>query len=144
MFTFPHLFCLFLIQVSLLIFISIFIDLLNCGDVCTCKMFRKKVVVAVLYIFLHFFCLMGNDLQAYRAAIGTFYTCLRKTYGSNNYWSDTYQNIFMTYLRCSFHFAALLLLQGMYPNVNILFILFEINLLLIIGEHRIKSRPRTP
>ena len=53
--------------------------------------------------------------------------------------TDTYFNIFRTNLRSSLFFVCLLLLQGLNPNVNALFLLFTLHLILLVGN--IESNP---
>ena len=62
---------------------------------------------------------MGKNLDAYRAAIGLFHACkmgLNIGYDSR---SDTFHDILITNLRCSFLFASLLILQSLNPKVNV-------------------------
>ena len=82
---------------------------------------------------------MGNSLEAYRVAVGMFHCHTRKLIRPKDFRADTYQDILLTNLRCSFHFAALLCLQSFNPNANALFLLFVLNFILLIGN--IESNP---
>jgi hypothetical protein len=53
--------------------------------------------------------------------------------------SDTFHDILITNLRCSFLFASLLILQSLNPKVNVAFILFVLHFLLLVGN--IESNP---
>jgi hypothetical protein len=55
---------------------------------------------------------IGNNLDAYRAAIGLFHAHTRKSNRPINFSTYPYKDIFLTNLRCSFLFAALLCLQS--------------------------------
>ena len=73
---------------------------------------------------------MGNNLDAYRAVIGLFHAwkmSLNIGYDSH---SDTFHDILITNLRCSFLFASLLILQSLNPKVNVAFILFVLHFIL--------------
>ena len=65
------------------------------------------------------------------------HTC--RLYGPFVIRTDTYLNIFRTNLRCSLLFVCLLLLQGLNPNVNALFLLFTLQFILLVGN--IESNP---
>jgi hypothetical protein len=67
---------------------------------------------------------MGNNLDAYRAAIGLFRACKMSLNIGYDSHSDTFHDILITNLRCSFLFASLLILQSLNPKVNVAFILF--------------------
>ena len=77
---------------------------------------------------------MGNSLDAYRAAIGMFNLRHRKSNGPIDFRAETYQEILLTNLRCSFHFVALLILQSLNPNVNAVFLLYTLCFILMIGN----------
>ena len=68
---------------------------------------------------------MGNSLEEYRADIGMFHSHTCRLCGPFVIRTDTYLNIFRTNLRCSLFFVCLLLLQGLNPNVNALFLLLN-------------------
>ena len=73
---------------------------------------RRNICIARKQMIKPFFFLnqMGNNLDAYRAAIGLFHACemsLNIGYDSR---SDTFHDILVTNLRCSFLFASLLIL----------------------------------
>jgi hypothetical protein len=70
---------------------------------------------------------MGNNLEAYRAAIGLFHACKTSLNIGNDSRSDTFHDILITNLRCSFLFASLLILQSLNPKVNVAFILFVLH-----------------
>ena len=82
---------------------------------------------------------MGNNLDAYRAAIGLFHACKTSLNISNDSRSDTFHDILITNLRCSFLFASLLILQSLNPKVNVAFILFVLHFVLLVGN--IESNP---
>ena len=82
---------------------------------------------------------MGNNLDAYRAAIGLFHACKTSLNIGNDTRSDTFHDILITNLRCSFLFASLLILQSLNPKVNVAFILFVLHFLLLVGN--IESNP---
>jgi hypothetical protein len=71
---------------------------------------------------------MGNNLDAYRAAIGLFHACKMSLNIGYHSRSDTFHDILVTNLRCSFLFASLLILQSLNPKVNVAFILLQIPL----------------
>jgi hypothetical protein len=52
---------------------------------------------------------MGNNLDAYRAAIGLFHACKTSLNIGYDSRSDTFHDILITNLRCSFLFASLLI-----------------------------------
>ena len=77
---------------------------------------------------------MGNCVEAYRAAIGLFY-CRKRNRRSFPYiLTDTYQEILLTYIRCSLLFLSLAILQSSNNNTNIVFLLFVLHFILIIGN----------
>jgi hypothetical protein len=82
---------------------------------------------------------MGNSLEEYRAAIGIFHSHTCRLCGPFVIRTDNYLNIFRTNLRCSLFFVCLLLLQGLNPNVNALFLLFTLHFILLVGN--IESNP---
>lgn len=81
---------------------------------------------------------MGNSLEGYRAAIGLF-QYRRKRSDSFDFRADLYNEILLTNLRCCCLFIALVFLQSLNPNVNIVFILSVLHFILIIGN--IESNP---
>jgi len=87
---------------------------------------------------------MGNSLEAYRSAIGMFYNCSRiSSRKCVLVQADSYRNILLTNLRCSFLFVSLLVLQSLNPNVNIVFILFVLHFILMIGNVELNPGPVT-
>ena len=82
---------------------------------------------------------MGNNLNAYRAAIGLFHACKMSLNIGYDSRSDTFPDILITNLRCSFLFASLLILQSLSLKVNVAFILFVLHFILLIGN--IESNP---
>ena len=83
---------------------------------------------------------MGNNLDAYRAAIGLFHACKTSLNIGNDSRSDTFHDILITNLRCSFLFASLLILQSLNPKVYVAFILFVLHFLLLVGNIRLRKR----
>ena len=82
---------------------------------------------------------MGNNLDAYRAAIGLFHACKTSLNIGYDSRSDTFPDILITNLRCSFLFASLLILQSLNPKVYAALILFVLHFLLLVGN--IESNP---
>ena len=88
---------------------------------------------------------MGSCLQDYRAAIGLFDgKCRKNLKRSFDYRADTYQDILLTNLRCTFLIASLSLLQSLNPNVNTIFLLFVLQTILIIGNVEMNPGPQSP
>jgi hypothetical protein len=77
---------------------------------------------------------MGNSLEAYRAAIGLFHAHTRKSNSPIIFSAYACKDIFLTNLRCSFLFAALLCLQSLNPNVNAEFLLFILTLIFMVDN----------
>ena len=86
---------------------------------------------------------MGNNLDAYRAAIGLFHACKTSLNIGNDSRSDTFHDILITDLRCSFLFASLLILQSLNPKVNVAFILFGLHFLLLVGNIEFNPGPES-
>jgi hypothetical protein len=86
---------------------------------------------------------MGNSLEAYRSAIGMFYNCSRISSKCVLVQADSYRNILLTNLRCSFLFVSLLVLQSLNPNVNVVFLLFVLHFILMIGNVELNPGPET-
>jgi hypothetical protein len=78
---------------------------------------------------------MGNNLDA----IGLFHACKMSLNIGYDSRSDTFHDILITNLRCSFLFASLLILQSLNPKVNVAFFLFVLHFLLLVGN--IESNP---
>ena len=74
-----------------------------------------------------------------RAAIGLIQACKMSLNIGYDSRSDTFLDILITNLRCSFLFASLLILQSLNPKVNVAFILFVLHFILLIGN--IESNP---
>ena len=79
---------------------------------------------------------MGNDLVLYRAAIGLFNTRKRGRIENHSYCNGptTYQEILLTNFRCSFHTVALTVLHSINPNINVVFLLFVLHFILLVGN----------
>ena len=60
---------------------------------------------------------MGNNLDAYRAAIGLLRACKMSLNIGYDSRSDTFHDILITNLQCSFLFASLLILQSLNPKL---------------------------
>ena len=82
---------------------------------------------------------MGNNLDAYRVAIGLFHACKMSLNIGYDSHSDTFHNILITNLQCSFLFASLLILQSLNPKVYVAFIHFALHFILLVGN--IESNP---
>ena len=82
---------------------------------------------------------MGNNLESYRSAIGLFHACKMSLNIDYDSGSDTFHDILITNLRCSFLFASLLILQSLNPKVDVAFILFVLHFILLVGN--IESNP---
>ena len=82
---------------------------------------------------------MGNNLDAYRAAIRLFHACKMSLNIGYDSRSDTFHDILITNLRCSFLFASLLILQSLNPKVNVAFILFVLHFFIIGWQYWIQS-----
>ena len=57
--------------------------------------------------------------------------------------ADSYRNILLTNLRCSFLFVSLLVLQSLNPNVNVVFLSFVLHFILLIGNVELNPGPET-
>ena len=77
---------------------------------------------------------MGNSLEGHWAAIGLFHAHMRKSNSPIIFSAYACKDIFLTNLRCSFLFAALLCLQSLNPNVNAEFLLFILTLIFMVGN----------
>ena len=77
---------------------------------------------------------MGNSIEDYRAAIGLFNTKKRCLYGLVNCWAESYQQIMLINLQCSALVLSLFLLQSTIPEINIVFLLYVLQFILIIGD----------
>ena len=86
---------------------------------------------------------MGNCLASYRVAIGLFNNIKSKSQGAIDFRADTYQDIIMINLRCSALFASLLVFQSLTPKVNIIFLLFVLHFILLIGNVESNPGPET-
>ena len=86
---------------------------------------------------------MGNNIEFYRAAIGLFNRCKRMKFGPNDFRTDTHQDIIMTNLRCAFLFASLMVLQNLCPKINVVFLLFVLHFILLIGNVELNPGPET-
>ena len=86
-------------------------------------------------------CPMGNSNEDYRAAIGLFNIRKYITGGPIDFRANTYQEIVLTNLRCSFLVVSLFALQSINPNINIVFLLFILYYILIIGNVEVNPGP---
>ena len=77
---------------------------------------------------------MGKSIQDYRAAIGLFYCKKRKTFIFFDPKFDSYSDILIINLRCCFLIFSLSTLQSVNPSIDIVFLLFELDFILIIGN----------
>ena len=77
---------------------------------------------------------MADSIENYRAAIGLFYCRTGKPKKTFDFRCDLYQEILLTNLRCTYLVVSLILLQSLNPNINIVFLLFIIQFILIIGN----------
>ena len=86
---------------------------------------------------------MGNCIDDYRAAIGLFHiriTGNRRPF-KVNFPVYTYQEILLTNFRCTFLVVSLSLLQSLNPNIDIVFLLFVLQYILIIGNVEVDPSP---
>ena len=74
---------------------------------------------------------MGNNKEDYRAAIGLFNTKKRCLYGMVNFGAESYQQIMLTNL------------QSTIPEINIVFLLFVLQFILIKGDVETHPGPGT-
>ena len=86
---------------------------------------------------------MGNSIESYRAAIGLFYLKKRNLYRPTDFRADTYQDILLTNLRCTFLVVSLFILQSIHPKIDIVFLLFVLQYILIIGNVELNPGPET-
>jgi len=77
---------------------------------------------------------MGNSIEDYRTAIGLFNTKKKCLFGLVNFRAESYQQIMLTTLQCSALVLSLFLLQSTIPEINIVFLLFVLQFILIIGD----------
>lgn len=89
---------------------------------------------------------MGNCIEQYRAAIGLFnlrdysFKTVCYTSKSNDY---SMTEILLTNFRCSFLVVSLCILQSLSPNINIIFLLFVLEHVLIIGNIETNPGPNS-
>ena len=72
-----------------------------------------------------------------------FYNCSRISSKCVLVQADSYRNILLTNLRCSFLFVSLLVLQSLNPNVNVVFLLFVLHFILMTGNVELNPGPET-
>ena len=88
---------------------------------------------------------MGNCIDDYRAAIELFHiriTGNRRPFKFNfPVHVYTYQEILITNFRCTFLVVSLSLLQSLNPNIDIVFLLFVLQYILIIGSVEVNAGP---
>ena len=77
---------------------------------------------------------MGNSIEDYRAVIGLFNTKKGYQYGLVNFRPESYQQIILINLHCSALVFSLFLLQSTIPGINIVFLLYVLQFILIIGD----------
>lgn len=77
---------------------------------------------------------MGNSIEDYRAAIGSFHMTRKKTFNFFDCRSRSYYEILINNLRCTCLIFSLFLLQSVNPNIDIVFLFFVLHLILIIGN----------
>ena len=77
---------------------------------------------------------MGNSITDYRAAIGLFNVRrgICNSYSIPEY--ETYLNILLTNIRCTFLVVQMSVLQSLNPNTNIAFFLLILHFILLIGN----------
>ena len=96
---------------------------------------RRNICIARKQMIQPFFLnQMGNNLDVYGAAIGLFHACKMSLNIGYDSRSDTFHDILITNLRCSFLFASLLILQSLNPKVYVAFILFALHFILLVGN----------
>jgi hypothetical protein len=79
---------------------------------------------------------MGNSIEDYRAAIGLFHIRIKgnRRPFKFNFPVYSYQEILLTNFRCTFVVVSLSLLQSLNPNIDIIFLLFVLQYILIIDN----------
>ena len=85
---------------------------------------------------------MGNSVVDYRAAIGLFYNKKIKS-GPVFSYRDSYLRLLITNLRCSLLVFCLCILQTVNPRINIVFLLYVLHFLLLIGTVHPNPGPMT-
>jgi hypothetical protein len=86
---------------------------------------------------------MGNGISDYRAAIELFNTKKRYQYELEDFRAESYQQIMLTNLQCSAFVLSLFLLHSTILEINIVFQLFVLQFILIIGDVETHSGPGT-
>ena len=86
---------------------------------------------------------MGNSIEDYRAAIGLCNTKKRCLYGLVNFRAESYQQIMLTNLQCSIFAISLFFPQSTIPEINIVFLLFVLQFILIKGDVETHPGPGT-
>ena len=84
---------------------------------------------------------MGNCIEDYRVAIGLFQFRKRKCRGLIDYRAEDYLEILLTNIRCSFLVVSLFVHQSTNPNIDIIFLLFILHTILIIGNVEVNPGP---
>ena len=84
------------------------------------------------------------SLEGHWAAIGLFHAHTRKSNSPINFSAYSCKDIFLTNLRCSFLFGALLFLQSLNPNVNAEFLLFILTFIFMVGNIETNPGPEIP
>jgi hypothetical protein len=86
---------------------------------------------------------MGNSIEDYGAAIRLFNTKKRCLNGLVNFWAESYQQITLINLQCSALVLSLFLLHSTIPEINIVFLLYVLQFILIIGDVETHPGPGT-
>ena len=84
---------------------------------------------------------MGNDLSTYRAAIGLFNSRKFVKSGPLKPSKSTYLDLFCINLKCTFLVMNLSIMQSVNPNIDIVFLLFVLHFILIIGNIEMNPGP---
>ena len=85
---------------------------------------------------------MGNCIDDYRAAIGIFNSRRRnQTKNITDFLDNTYLEILLTNFKCTLLVFSLSALQSIIPNINIVFLLFVLYFILIIGNVELNPGP---
>ena len=101
--------------------------------------------MAVLILSLKCYFQIGNSIEDYRAAIRLFNIKKMCLYGLVNFRAESYQQIMLlTNLQCpAVSQLSLFLLQSTIPEINIVFLLYVLQCILIIGDVETHPGPGT-
>ena len=86
---------------------------------------------------------MGNCIQVYRAAIGLFHLLKRNHRYSFDFRANTYQEILLTNIQCAVLVVSLFKIQSNNPNIDIVFLLFVLHIILICGNVEVNPGPES-